>query len=294
MLTIARYADFARIWLMGPADRCDSGCPHAAATEGPHVCRYRKKCLHLMASSGRYTHVDGSHCRVPLGCYKIGRVASGEDLGFITNDVIHDPRVHDHAWAESLGLVSFAGYRILSPDGKPLGVFAFFSKEPINRDDEALLVDLAHTASQVIRAGIAEDALRRSEANVRRQLAEIESIYDSSPIGLCFLDTHLRFVRVNKRLAEYDGVSVAEHIGRTSREVVPDIADQVEMILQQVVETGRPVMNVEFTEKTPVQPGMPRTWLVHWLPVKDEAENLTGVSWSFSPTAINTGTIGNM
>jgi PAS domain S-box-containing protein len=271
-------ADFARIWVVREGDLCNKGCRHALVTEGPHVCRDRTRCLHLVASSGRYTSVDGGHCRVPLGCYKIGRVASGEDVGFITNDVVHDPRVHDHEWAESLGLVSFAGYRILSPDGKPLGVLAFFSKEPINLDEEALLVDLAHAASQVIRAGIAEDALRRSEENARRQLAEIESIYESAPIGLCVLDTHFRFVKVNRLMAEYNGLPMANFIGLTPREAVPNYAGPMEMILQQVIETGRPLMNTEFSGTNPAQPGVMRTWMVHWLPLKDEEGNVTGVS----------------
>ena len=50
-------ADFCRIWLTQQGDLCDSGCIHAGVTEGPHVCRYRERCLHLMASSGRYTHI---------------------------------------------------------------------------------------------------------------------------------------------------------------------------------------------------------------------------------------------
>jgi len=66
-----------------------------------------------------------------MGCYKIGRVASGEDPGFITDDVVHDPHVHDHEWARSLGLVSFAGYRLLSDKGAPIGVFALFSTRAI-------------------------------------------------------------------------------------------------------------------------------------------------------------------
>ena len=73
-------ADFARIWMVGPGDLCDRRCYHAGAGEGPHTCRDRSRCLHLVASSGRYTHIDGKqHRRVPLGAYKIGRVASGRD-----------------------------------------------------------------------------------------------------------------------------------------------------------------------------------------------------------------------
>jgi len=90
---------------------CDRGCPHAEVREGPDVCRRRDRCLHLATSSGRYTHIDGpAHRRIPFGCHNIGRLASGEEAKFLTNDVPNDPRVHDHAWARELGLISFAGY----------------------------------------------------------------------------------------------------------------------------------------------------------------------------------------
>ena len=99
-------ADFCRIWITKPGDLCESGCIHAKVTEGPHVCRYRDRCLHLMASSGRYTHIDGQvHRRVPFGCYKIGRVAAEEDRKFLTNEAATDPRVHNHGWVKELGLV---------------------------------------------------------------------------------------------------------------------------------------------------------------------------------------------
>ncbi|MEI7905782.1 MAG: ATPase, partial [Bacteroidota bacterium] len=82
-----------------------------------------------MASSGRYIHIDGKgHCRVPFGCYKIGLIASGQDREFLTNDVVNDPKVHNHEWARELGLTSFAGYQLRIPRGETLGVVALFSK----------------------------------------------------------------------------------------------------------------------------------------------------------------------
>ena len=133
-------ADFSRIWIVRPADLCESGCFHAKLSSGPHACRDRERCLHLMTSSGRYTHVDGEkHRRVPLGSYKIGRVATGEDTRFLTNDVAHDALIHDREWAVRLGLVSFAGYRVLDAGGEPLGVLALFARHPISSTEDALL-----------------------------------------------------------------------------------------------------------------------------------------------------------
>jgi PAS domain S-box-containing protein len=171
-------ADFGRIWITGEGDLCDHGCIHADVTDGPDVCRNRARCLHLIASSGRYTRTDGSHRRVPLGCYKIGHVASGEDSKFISNDVTKDPRVHDHEWARNLGLVSFAGYRLLAADGKPIGVLALFRNLAIQPQEERLLQDLANTTSQVIVAGMAAEALRESEARYRQLFATVpDAIY---------------------------------------------------------------------------------------------------------------------
>jgi hypothetical protein len=59
-------ADFARIWITKPGDLSESGCFHAGNAKEPHACKYRERCLHLIASSGRYSHTDGEvHRRVP-------------------------------------------------------------------------------------------------------------------------------------------------------------------------------------------------------------------------------------
>jgi|GEM_PF-757068 len=161
-------ADFCRIWLIEKGDLCDTGCMHAEAAEEQHACRYRDTCLHLKASSGRYTHIDGkAHRRVPFGAYKIGRIASGEETKFLTNDVVHDPRVHDHEWAKSLGLVSFSGYRLKPPDGDVLGVFALFATFPISPDMDAILDGLSRAISLAIQKDLADTAVRESEQKFR-------------------------------------------------------------------------------------------------------------------------------
>lgn len=142
--------DFCRIWVIKPSDRCEEGCAHVATSDGIPLCDRRDKCLHLVASAGRYTHIDGGHSRVPIGAYKIGRIASGENNKFLTNDVTTDPQVGDHEWARSLGLVSFAGYKLRDTDGNAIGVLAMFAKHPISEEDDAFIANLAETTSRVI------------------------------------------------------------------------------------------------------------------------------------------------
>ncbi len=160
-------ADFARIWLTKTGDLCNFGCTHAETTKGSKACNHRDRCLHLLASSGRYTHLDGNHRRVPFGCYKIGLVASGDCSKFLTNDVMQDPRIHNHEWARTLGLVSFAGYRLLAASGEVIGVLALFSQHAITADTDAQLEGLANTTAQVIQATVAEEALKESEERYR-------------------------------------------------------------------------------------------------------------------------------
>ncbi|MBD2181252.1 PAS domain S-box protein [Planktothrix sp. FACHB-1355] len=122
-----------------------------------------------------------------------------------------------------------------------------------------------------------EALVQQSQQQLQRQLAEIEAIYQSAPIGLNVLDTDLRFLRINQRLAEINGLSVEAHIGRTVRELFPDLADTVEQLLRPILETGEALLNVEIHGETPAKPGVKRTWLEQFLPLKD-GDRVIGIS----------------
>jgi PAS domain S-box-containing protein len=157
-------------------------------------------------------------------------------------------------------------YRIVRPDGQILTLEesgrGFF--EPQGKLTRLIGITADVTERQRLTA-----ELEASRATLQRQLAEIESIYQSAPIGLNVLDPELRFVRINQRLAENNGFSVEEHIGRTVRELLPGIADTAEELLNHVLQTGEPLINVEIRGETPAQPGVERVWLEKFLPLKD-------------------------
>jgi signal transduction histidine kinase len=209
------HADFSRIWITKPGDLCDSGCMHVEITEGPHICHYRDRCLHLIASSGRYTHTDGKvHRRVPFGCYKIGRVAAAEDPKFITSDVTNDPRVHDHNWAKKLDLVSFAGYRLLSEVSEPIGVLALFSKRVISPDEDALIEDIANTAAQVIQTTTADEELKKTKDY-------LDNVIESSLEGIVVSDSMGYLTRVNNSFLKLIGYNEEEILGKHISEFTP-------------------------------------------------------------------------
>jgi PAS domain S-box-containing protein len=119
---------------------------------------------------------------------------------------------------------------------------------------------------------------KRAEETVRQQLSEIEAIYETAPIGLCFVDTDLRFVRINEQLAESNGFLVSEHLGRTLRDILPEMADQLEPLYRQVIESGEPILNLEVQGTNCAQPGALRHWLVSYHPQKDTHQNVVGVN----------------
>ncbi|MEG4285810.1 PAS domain S-box protein [Microcoleus sp. A006_D1] len=111
-----------------------------------------------------------------------------------------------------------------------------------------------------------------------QQLAEIEAIYASAPIGLCFIDTDLRFVRINSRLAEINGVPAAAHIGKTLREILSQQADDLEPLYRQVIATKVPLEQLEIHGENSAQPGVERDWLLSLYPLKAEDDRVLGVN----------------
>ncbi len=107
---------------------------------------------------------------------------------------------------------------------------------------------------------------------------ELESIYQTAPIGLAVLDTDLRFLRINERMAEMNGLPVEAHLGRSVRELLPDLADQAEALLRRVLESGRPIRDLEVSGETPAWPGVVRIWREQITPLRDETGAITWLS----------------
>ncbi|WP_416669857.1 PAS domain S-box protein [Egbenema bharatensis] len=150
-------------------------------------------------------------------------------------------------------------------------VYAFRISEPENHHVAILFHDISDRKRS-------ELELYQNQATIRQQLAEIEAIYQSAPVGLSILDCNLRFVRLNQYLAEMNGLPIEAHLGRTIREVLPRLADTIEPILQRILETGEPLLNLEVEGETFAQPGVRRTWLESWFPLRQTDGQITGVS----------------
>ena len=125
-----------------------------------------------------------------------------------------------------------------------------------------------------------EEAQMKTEMIAWDRLAEIDGIYDSSPIGLCTLDKDLRYIRINENLAQINGIPAIKHIGKTPREIIPSLAEKIESMAKQTLKTGQPIMSREINGLTPAKPSVLRTWIFQSVPFKDISGSIIGISFS--------------
>ena len=106
--------------------------------------------------------------------------------------------------------------------------------------------------------------------------AWIDTILSTAPIGFALFDRQLRYLRINKALADINGLPIEAHIGRHVAEIVPTLAETVREVTDCIVATGEAVKNHEFSGETPSAPGVTRYWNESWYPVHDETGTLIG------------------
>ncbi len=146
------------------------------------------------------------------------------------------------------------------------------------RDTEGRVFGVVLIFRDITERKQAGEALRAAEETARQRLMEIEDLYHNAPVGLCVLDRDLRWVRINERLAEINGIPAEAHIGKRVRDLMPELAATVEPEMRRVLETGQPRLNIEIVSETPAQPGIKRIWLEQWLPLTDADGRVTGLS----------------
>jgi diguanylate cyclase (GGDEF)-like protein/PAS domain S-box-containing protein len=145
----------------------------------------------------------------------------------------------------------------------------FFEEEHIDFARKlAASVSLAWENAQLYQS------LAESEKLSRSRFAQLETIYDTAPIGLCFIDRDYRYLSINQRLAEINGIPVEETLGRTVHELLPQIAEQIESFCNYALETGKPVENSEITAKSKTNRDM--TVSFSYYPVRDQNDEILG------------------
>ncbi|PSR19662.1 protein kinase [filamentous cyanobacterium CCP3] len=108
--------------------------------------------LRLVASSGLYTHTNGSFARVPMGAYKVGKIAQNR-VPFLSNRLAEETWVKDRDWAIANNIQGFAGYPLMTGD-RVIGVLATFSHSPMAAEFLEVLQVLCMTATIALDAAL--------------------------------------------------------------------------------------------------------------------------------------------
>ena len=112
----------------------------------------------------------------------------------------------------------------------------------------------------------------------RERLAQLQAVYDGAPVGLAFVNTQTRYVNLNQRLADMNGLTVEEHVGRHVTEIVPELSGPSGNALRRAL-AGEVISDIEISRRDR-RTGTPGTVLLSYQPVRDEANEVIGVSLS--------------
>lgn len=115
------------------------------------------------------------------------------------------------------------------------------------------------------------------EDALRTRTAELEALQTSAPVGLAYYDRQHRFLRINDELAYINGIAAEDHIGRTVGELLPVLAPFVDPMIDNVFRTGLSTGGIEIDGETPSHPGVPRTGLAGFFPVRDASGEVAQV-----------------
>jgi signal transduction histidine kinase/ActR/RegA family two-component response regulator len=195
--------------------------------------------LELQASAGMYTHLDGSHSRIPVGKFKIGLIAE-ERLPHLTNEVLTDERVSDKEWAKREKMKAFAGYPLIVED-RLVGVICVFARHSLTSEILEAMASVSNGIANGIERKRTEKALRESEKRYRMLFNLIDE-------GFCLIEVlfdennapvDYRFLEVNPMFEKMTGIphdlALSE---KTARQIVPSLEDKWIEVYGRIALTG--------------------------------------------------------
>lgn len=159
----------ARVWLVGPGDICDAGCPVRPQ------CPDQTRCLHLVSSAGHPStgqdttaRVDGAHRRFPIGVRKVGLVARTLKSLVVAGIKGDEAWISDPAWTREEGVRTVAVHPLVAGD-QLVGVVAVFDRRVLDAAALASIRQMADLAAPVLAAA------RQLEADERTRRARHEA-----------------------------------------------------------------------------------------------------------------------
>ncbi|WP_218934495.1 PAS domain S-box protein [Rosistilla ulvae] len=204
-------ASFARIWTIDSSE----------------------KILDLQASAGMYTHIDGGHARVPVGSFKIGRIAASRQP-HLTNDVPNDGEIGHPQWAKREGMVAFAGYPLIVGD-RVAGVLALFANQRLEAKTLEGLAAIADTIALFVERKRAEDKLRDSH----REISKLSLVASKTQHSVFITDALRRIEWVNQAFTLLTGYTLQDVVGRRPETILHGAETDPETVAEIIHTLGQ-------------------------------------------------------
>ena len=177
------------------------------------AAEYRRRLATVLIDSNDAVTVfdfDGQITAWNRGAFRLYGYTEAEALQMNVVQLVPPER---HAQVRDLFERLLAGENLQSWDTQRVckdgTVLDIWLKVTMLNDEAGKPAALATTERDVTERNWNEQVLRKSEETARQQLAEIEAIYATAPVGLAFIDADLHFVRINEQFARLDGLPVS-------------------------------------------------------------------------------------
>ena len=163
--------------------------------------------------------------------------------------------------AHRIGLQAIAAHPVTVAGGQVRAAIGLAWTVPTDALDNAVIEPaIALCGAALQRAWVSDESSRLA--------ALLDTLLTQAPVGFAFIDRDFRFSHVNTRLAETNGLSVAEHLGRSLHDVVPQLAEQIVAVLRRVFDDGDSLTGIEISGETSAEPGVTRIWEEGFYPVQ--------------------------
>ncbi|MFF3326242.1 SpoIIE family protein phosphatase [Streptomyces sp. NPDC002889] len=113
---------------------------------------------------------------------------------------------------------------------------------------------------------------------VKTNLAFLDALFETCPIGLVMLDKDLRYIHLNQALADMDGLPIADHIGRPMEEfMITSDGGEYQRMLRAVADEGLSVVSTLVGLRTPGHPDRDQVRSVSFFPLSQAGDTRPGV-----------------
>lgn len=115
------------------------------------------------------------------------------------------------------------------------------------------------------------------ESSSELKALALEALSNVLPTGIAVLDKSFRYISINSVLAEFNGVAIEQHLGRTVPEVLPALSGTIMPLLEQVRDTGKAILNFSVIDDDATSPEQSH-WSGSYIPLFDPQLQFCGIA----------------